>query len=118
MSGVLTDAEACIALEIAVSEALNNIVEHAYAGRPPGVISISLLHTAPDLVVDILDGGAAFPGGVLPEGRPVDVSGAHETLPEGGFGWHLIRSLTAHLEYTRTDNRNHLRLSFDFTSHP
>jgi serine/threonine-protein kinase RsbW len=47
--------------------------------------------------------GGELPQGCLPEAAPPD-------FPEGGFGWHLIRSLTADLTYARSAGQN--RLSF------
>jgi serine/threonine-protein kinase RsbW len=49
-----------------------------------------------------------MPGGKLPEGGLPEV--APPDFPEGGFGWHLIRSLTADLTYARRAGQN--RLSF------
>jgi serine/threonine-protein kinase RsbW len=49
-----------------------------------------------------------MPNGKLPEGGLPDVG--PPDFPEGGFGWHLIRSLTADLTYARSAGQN--RLSF------
>jgi serine/threonine-protein kinase RsbW len=48
-------------------------------------------------------GGPPDPG--LPEIAPPDV------LPEGGFGWHIIRCLVADLSYERIGDCNCLRLT-------
>lgn len=59
----------------------------------------------------LVDQGAPMPGGTLPEGSQAGRTGlALADLPEGGFGWHLIRSLTRDLAYTRVAGTN--RLSF------
>ena len=101
-------------LEIAVSESLNNIVEHAYAGRVDGLIAVTLWRTGQGIEVELRDTGCALPGLRLPDGNPADISGALDDLPEGGFGWFLIRTLTQRLDYTRTDDGNCLQLGFDF----
>jgi serine/threonine-protein kinase RsbW len=90
--------------EIVLAEALNNIVEHAYA-RHSGDIEITLDLRGPDLVCRILDSGLPMPKETLPEGRLIaraDVS----NLPEGGFGWFLIRALSRDLDYRRVGGRN------------
>jgi hypothetical protein len=50
---------------------------------------------------------AFFPGGVC---RPADPC-AHDDLPEGGFGWALLRRLTRDLAYQRHEDRNRLDVS-------
>ncbi len=91
--------------ELVLAEVLNNIVEHAYAGCS-GRIALSLDLGASGLAVRITDNGLAMPGGAVPAGLlPTDPAA---TLPEGGFGWFLIRSLTRDLAYDRKNGRNHL----------
>ena len=57
--------------------------------------------------------GAAWrrpsPGGEPPAGQAPDP----DDLPEGGFGWHLIRSLSKDLEYHREGDRNFLTFRLD-----
>ena len=92
--------------EVVLAEALNNIVEHAYADTL-GQIDLRL-HRCPDrLLCDIIDHGAPMPDHTLPIGLPQPI-GVDNDLPEGGFGWFLIRSLTENLTYRRIDARNHL----------
>ncbi|MDZ4094081.1 MAG: ATP-binding protein [Paracoccaceae bacterium] len=103
---VLSDANRSSA-EIVIAEALNNIVEHAYA-RETGEIELTLTYTPSGLYCQIEDHGTVMPGNCLPAGAPNDLK-AHNDLPEGGFGWYLIRTLSNDLEYWRIDGRNHLR---------
>jgi serine/threonine-protein kinase RsbW len=100
------DDEARDALELALAEAMNNVVEHAYLDDPAGWIMIEL---------DLLDGWAAcrvwdagrpMPRGGIPATPLPDLSVPLDNLPEGGFGWALIRSLAAHLRYDRLDGFN------------
>lgn len=95
--------------EIVLAEALNNIVEHAYRDQPGGSIQLVISRRADTLWVDLADSGAPMPGGVAPEGRCASMPQPVETLPEGGFGWFLIRSLTRDLSYRREDGCNRLR---------
>ena len=94
--------------ELVLAEVLNNVAEHAYADGA-GFVAVSLRHSGAGLHVLVQDQGRPMPGGAAPLGHlPTSADGAD--LPEGGFGWHLIRSLTRDLQYTRAGPEN--RLSF------
>jgi len=99
--------------EIVLAEALNNIVEHAYASAD-GEIELTLHMTRAALVCRIVDHGMPMPGEILPEGRLAPLPSEGE-LPEGGFGWHLIRSLSQDLAYQRCEGRNQLSFCLDMT---
>lgn len=94
-------------VELVLAEVLNNVAEHAYAGGS-GPVEVNLCVTPLGIACRIVDRGLAMPGDRLPQGAlPQAVA---DDLPEGGFGWHLIRSLTADLTYARSAGQN--RLSF------
>lgn len=97
--------------EIVLAEALNNVVEHAYA-HTPGKVELTLITAAAGLYCQIEDQGVAMPGMRLPEGAARDIKQQDE-LPEGGFGWYLIRILSYDLEYRRIGGRNQLRFRLD-----
>ena len=92
-------------VEIVLAEVLNNIVEHAYAGSA-GQIEVTLVPGPSMLWIEVADSGCAMPSETLPAGDPAEVT--LDDLPEGGFGWFLIRSLTQDLVYTRKAGRNTL----------
>lgn len=94
------------AAQIVLAEALNNIVEHAYS-QSAGEIEVTLSVNAQGIQCDIVDFGLPMPGDALPSGQLV-AHGAIEDLPEGGFGWHLIRALSQDLNYRREGGRNML----------
>ena len=94
--------------EIVLAEVLNNIVEHAYADQA-GDITLRLVRHDGEVHCTVSDTGAPMPGLCLPEGRFQPLKDLAD-LPEGGFGWFLIRSLTEGLAYQRSKGRN--RLSF------
>ncbi len=96
-------------VEIVLAEVLNNIVEHAYADRPQGVIAMIARLDPTEVQIELTDSGAPMPNQVLPAG-PAPTLGAQQDLPEGGFGWHLIRALTDRLEYERVGDQNRLTL--------
>ncbi len=86
-------------VEIVLAEVLNNVVEHAYA-RYPGRIEVTITSGEGYLFVRMADNGLPMPGGDLPGGalgRAMNI----QDLPEGGFGWYLIRSLSQELTYLR-----------------
>ncbi len=92
--------------EIVLAEVLNNVVEHACAtGNGPILLALSLGEGL--LQCRVEDEGTPMPGGALPAGRPGDPA----ALPEGGFGWHLIRLLCQSLRYERAGGRNLLSFS-------
>lgn len=97
-------------LELALAEVLNNIVEHAYAGRTPGRVSVSLVRapTGDALLCRVEDDGHPMPGMALPEGQMQPVADRVGDLAEGGWGWALIRALTSEIVYERQAGRNRL----------
>lgn len=90
--------------EIVLAEVLNNIVEHGYAGGT-GEITVTLRPCPDGVLVVVEDQGKAFPKEELPEGRLPDVDPTKD-LPEGGFGWYLIRTLVRDLSYQRIGTAN------------
>jgi serine/threonine-protein kinase RsbW len=93
-------------VELVLAEVLNNVAEHAYADAA-GPVAVTIALHAGTLVCEVVDEGLAMPGGALPDGRLPD-SALDSDLPEGGFGWHLIRSLARDLAYRRQRGSNRL----------
>lgn len=91
--------------ELLLAEVLNNVVEHAYA-RWPGDIAIGLKRVSAHIEVSVSDRGLPMPDAAPPTGDLPDMGGAD--LPEGGFGWFLIRSLAQNLHYARKGEVNEL----------
>lgn len=92
--------------ELVLAEVLNNIVEHAYLGQG-GPVQLYLQRDGSYLHCQVEDEGlpmqeGGLPAGVLPE---------PDALPEGGFGWFLIRSLARDLCYIRQNHSNLLSFS-------
>ncbi|WP_109464950.1 ATP-binding protein [Albibacillus kandeliae] len=100
-------------VELVLAEVVNNIVEHAYRGREPGLVSVAYVFGASGLILTVRDRGAPFTANSLPAGHAVDLALPRHQLPEGGFGWLLIRRLTSDLSYVRRNGFNRLRLRFD-----
>lgn len=96
-----SQSEGIISTEIVLAEVLNNIAEHSYEGSNLGSVAVSVLCTDDMISVETRDYGTQMPGLSPPdpgeEELPMDI----EDLPEGGFGWFFIRSLSTHMEYRR-----------------
>lgn len=99
-------------IEIALTEAVNNVVEHAYAEVGAGSIRLLCSLRPGQLDIRIFDTGRPLPEDRLPPGLAADLSVAREDLPEGGFGWFLIRAFTTEIRYDRCAGCNHLSLRF------
>lgn len=99
-------------LQIVLSEVLNNVVEHAYASTS-GLIEMTVRAETDGVACTVSDTGRQMPGHILSPHAPAfpDIG---EDLPEGGFGWGLIRTLTRNLRYQRINGRNELRFLVPF----
>lgn len=91
--------------QLVLAEALNNIVEHAYA-EYDGQIDLMIDLSDRGCACKITDRGLPMPFRCLPAGLPPAANS--DELPEGGFGWLLIRTLSNDLDYRHTDGCNHL----------
>jgi len=102
------DAEKLIELQIALSEALNNVIEHSYSeqGGLPVIVQFSVC--TEKVSISIKDQGRGMPAGwVTPETRFEEVSIDNlENLAEGGMGMQLIDGCVDELNYEKTDTHN------------
>lgn len=95
-------------VEITLGEALNNIVEHAYPENTEGKVTLNCTIHPTGLEFGTLDTGVEMPGLTPPKGAAKPDDCAFEDMPEGGFGWFMIRALSTDLEYRRHGDTNHL----------
>lgn len=113
------DVEEKGTIEIVLAEALNNIVEHAYPEpNASGPIAISATHQPNGLRFCICDYGKPMPEGQAPIGQAADINVEMSDLPEGGFGWFLIRDLAKEVAYTRDGEANVLDLRIAIAGKP
>jgi serine/threonine-protein kinase RsbW len=99
------------AVELVLAEALNNIIEHAYpAVACNGPIRIKGHHLCDGLHIHIVDEGMAMPDGQTPLGFLPAVEVDLVDMPEGGFGWFLIKDLAKDVAYVRVNGENWLKL--------
>jgi serine/threonine-protein kinase RsbW len=101
----LTDEE-CGSVELVMAEAMNNVAQHAYAGTEAGEMSVEICLSPDGLHCRLRDSGIVMPDGRLPFGPGASATIRPSALPEGGFGWFLIRSLARDLRYTRRGKDN------------
>lgn len=105
------DIEEVSTVELVLAEALNNIVEHAYPDTTAGgLISIACRHKPDGLHVTIKDEGKTMPDGQVPIGMAPNVNVDVMDMPEGGFGWFLIKDLAKDIHYRREGGANLLDL--------
>ncbi len=103
-------------IELVLAEVLNNVVEHAYADHKNGRVDLQIVPSQGFLFCKVMDQGRPMPNGIMPSGKRAQLNCAMNDLPEGGFGWFLIRSLTQNLHYFRQGREN--RLSFQIALPP
>jgi serine/threonine-protein kinase RsbW len=95
-------------IELVLAEALNNITEHAY-GPEGGPIEVALDLSACHVRCELRDYGRPMPMGEAPV-TELPLISPPDILPEGGFGWHIIRCLVSDLQYERAADHNRLQL--------
>jgi serine/threonine-protein kinase RsbW len=95
---------AVFGLQLAIVEAVNNIIEHAYRMEPGQCIAIRGEHDTAALRYQLRDRGVPMPL-PLPTGAPA--------APEapGGRGWQIIRAGFPDVTYARRHGINLLTLS-------
>lgn len=98
-------------VEIVLAEVMNNVVEHAYQNTGQGVIGLTCRARGGLLMFELSDYGQPMPGLSLPGKKHHALCGPMSELPEGGFGWGLIRDMTLSLSYRRWGGRNLLRFT-------
>ncbi|KAA8609554.1 hypothetical protein AL036_03615 [Salipiger aestuarii] len=97
-------------VELVLAEALNNIVEHAYSECPDGGIMLRMTAGPEFADLTLQDRGTAMPDYRIPAGRIVELGNRCDDLPEGGFGWYLIRTLAEDICYSRENDENRLEI--------
>jgi len=103
-------------IELVLAEVLNNITEHAY-GPEGGPIEVALELTGRSLHCELRDYGRPMPMGNAPL-TELPVIDPPDILPEGGFGWHIIRCLVSDLTYERATDCNRLCLALETSGMP
>ncbi len=95
------------ALRLLVEEACTNVVRHAYPEGEPGRLTLELSFGDGFASIRVEDGGVPFAPADVPS--PV-LDDDWQRRPEGGLGWHLIRSHSDEIAYERLADSNRLTL--------
>ncbi len=90
-------------IDLAVTEAVSNVVRHAYDGNDAQHLELDVTVDGPELVIVLLDQGKAPEG--LPEGDP-----DFDNPGPGGYGLYLIRTVMDEVERSSGPEGNTLRL--------
>lgn len=102
--------EGRLVVELAVEEALVNVIGHAYEGRRAGDVRLRCgVRDARRLVVELIDSGVPFDPVAVP---PPDLTTPIEERRPGGLGIYFTRKLADGAAYRREGNNNVLELLF------
>ena len=96
------------AVQMAVDEAVTNIITHGYPGQPDGSLDISCRKKGDDLIVEIRDRGSPFDPDEVPE---PDLHTPLEDRREGGLGIFLMRRMMDRVEFAHLDGENVLTMA-------
>ena len=102
-------ARECAHVELAVDEALNNVIRHAYHGEAGHPIEIAFALEANRFTIEISDEGEP-----MTRRAPAELAfdpGDIANLPEGGMGLYIIHNVMDEVEYHRFGDRNALTMS-------
>ncbi len=95
-------------LQMAVDEAVTNVMEHAYRGRTDGRISILCRSDGKEILIEIRDSGIPFDASKV---KTPNVNGPLTERTIGGLGVFFMRKLMDKVEFTRDTKGNVTRLT-------
>ena len=95
-------------INLALEEAVTNIINYAYPEGTEGDIELSFSLTGRTLYFTLSDGGKPFDPTSVP---PADISAQAADRPIGGLGIHLVRKIMDDVNYFRKDGKNILKMT-------
>jgi len=101
------DMSATMQINLAIEEAVVNVMNYAYPEGTVGNITIEVKSNGSEVTFIIRDSGTPFDPTAKPE---VDITLSAEDRAIGGLGIHLIRQIMDHINYERIDGHNVLTL--------
>ncbi len=101
------DQSLCLSLNLALEEAVTNVILYAYPAGSDGLVNIEAVLREHSLEFIITDSGVAFDPTAVPE-ADTTLSAAERTI--GGLGIHLVRQIMDEVHYQRLDDKNILTL--------
>lgn len=96
----------CYACQLAVSEAVENIIRHGYGSEVSNEIKVSVTSEPGKLNIELTDDAPPF----NPTNNRKKKQWSVEDPPIGGLGIHIIHSVMDEVEYKRQDGENRLIL--------
>jgi serine/threonine-protein kinase RsbW len=104
-------------IELAVVEAINNAIEHAYAETPDGRVELQLEGAHGALQISVTDRGRAMPAEALERAR---AGGYEPAAPprEGGYGLGIILEVMSNVGYRTEHDLNTLTMSITLNRSP
>ena len=101
------NANVTMQINLAVEEAVVNVMEYAYPPGTHGDVDIKALANDEQLKFTITDSGSPFDPTIQ---AYVDTTLSAEERPIGGLGIHLVRQIMDSINYERIEGRNILTL--------
>lgn len=98
----------CNAVEICLTEALNNVIKHSYKNQNTKPIDIIVKKGNDFFEIVIIDEGSSRKNLSVPELNfdPKDIN----NLPESGMGLYIIQQLMDEMKYDSKDGKNYFSL--------
>lgn len=107
-------ASECDAIELALAEALTNIVQHGFGSQQGDPVRLRVRDGAAALEIDLWDRGRPIPSARLLQADPSTTFQFDPTnlaeLPEGGMGLALIKAAFHEVRYGSRNGVNRLHL--------
>ncbi|MDX8379297.1 MAG: ATP-binding protein [Gallionella sp.] len=109
----------CDEVELAVVEAVNNCIRHAYHKKSGHSVEVKFKIGTQDILIEIRDSGSPIDPRLKTElgaafsFNPEDI----DALPEGSMGWYLIKHLMDDVSYVSSVGMNTLKLTKKLPAH-
>ena len=101
------DMSATMRLNLAIEEAVVNVIAYAYPPGRPGVVTVEAASGSDFITFVIRDNGVPFDPTAKGE---VDTTLPVEERPIGGLGIHLVRQIVDDISYKRLGDQNVLTI--------
>jgi serine/threonine-protein kinase RsbW len=98
-----------VLIRLAIVEALNNIVEHAYRSEDYNEIDVYLYFHKKSFKIELKDNGFPNQHGTKPINLILDRNDIMN-IPEGGYGLNIIHDVMDSVEYERKNGINIMRM--------
>ena len=108
------DQEAEFNLNLALEEAVSNVIMYAYPEGTDGVVDIDASVDGKLVSIVITDSGKAFDPTAKKE---VDINAGMDERPIGGLGIHLVRTIMDTVNYERKNEKDILTITKNYQQH-